>query len=408
MKILFPLLGLIFLLGCHGSPYRYNVIYISLEDAFPSFGCYGDSTAYTPFMDRFAGEAVLFEDVHCQVALCTPSRTSILTGIRPSTSGIVKIDDDWRVALPHATSLPRHFRDQGYYTSICGKIHDGRNGGMDSAYVRTFDTHGIGSNELAYQSLQDAADQDTPFFLAIGYAQAHDPWTPPAHSTSHYTLDQFPVAEKSHQYQGEEYDDRGVRQLQRNYYAEVTEVDSLIGGLIERISALGLYQNSIIIVGALDHGYNLGWRGRWGKGNCYDNETMVPLLIRIPENSANGRRASGLVELVDIYPTLVDYCKFPPPTQELEGHSLRGLLEQPGRPWKKAAFTHRAYAVEIMGVKTKDYNLIDFAGDSVQLFDRKHDPNNLRDIAPDHPDIVTELLELKAAGWRGALPGPQS
>lgn len=381
-----------------------NVIYICMEDMMPTFGCYHDTIAVSPSIDAFAREAVLFEDVHCQVALCTPSRTSIMTGLRPSTSGIVTIEDDWQKILPGLTSLPRHFRNKGYYTSIAGKIHDFRCGGMDSAYVKSYDIHGIKNNDLALEALSDAVAQDSPFFLAIGYSQAHDPWTPDEGALSKYTADQFSAKGRSKVYKKNQYDEKGIQDLLRNYYGEVTEVDSLVGDLLAKIKELGLYNRSIILVGSMDHGYNFGYRKRWGKGNCYDNETQVPLLIRIPGIQNPGSRSPALVELVDLYPTLVDLCGLEQPGHPLEGTSLKPLLADPEKEWKKAVFTHRAYAVDIVGVKTKDYNLIDFAGDSVQLFDRINDPLNLIDISKEKPEVVEELMHIKNGGWQHALP----
>jgi len=406
VKSIYLLLLAVTFLACgRGGPSdRLNVLFISIEDAMPSFGCYGDPIAHTPRIDRFAAESVLFEDVHCQVALCTPSRSSLLTGIRPSTSRLVKIDDDWQAALPQARSLPRHFREHGYYTALAGKIHDYRCGGMDSAYVQAYDSHGVETNELPLQALTDAVAQDGPFFLAVGYSQAHDPWTPTKGARQHYRLAQFSAAGRTSTYKNREYDQEGIRALQRDYYGEITDVDSLIGDLLARVKTLGLFDNTIILVGAMDHGYNFGYRGRWGKGNNFDNETRVPLLIRVPGNPRNGERAAGLVELVDLYPTLTDLCSLPPPPQPLEGYSLRGLLDDPARPWKKAAFTHRAYAVDIVGVKTTDFTLIDYRGDSLQLFDRIADPNNLVNIAAGHPAIVEELTAIHKAGWQKALP----
>ncbi|MEM9144458.1 MAG: sulfatase-like hydrolase/transferase [Bacteroidota bacterium] len=402
LAILLLFLGVLF--SCSPNIPTYNVIYITIEDAMPTFGCYGDSIAYTPYVDQFAKEALLFEDVHCQVALCTPSRTSILTGIRPSTSGIVKINDDWQDILPNAVSLPRHFRENGYYTAIAGKIHDYRNGGMDAAYTRIFDTHGLESNELALEALHHVSSREQPFFLAIGYAHAHDPWAPSISALNPYTKDQFSAEGLANIYKNKTYNNRGIVELLRNYYGEISEADRLIGTLLENIKSKGLYENTIILVGALDHGYNLGHRGRWGKGNTFDNETQVPFLLRVPENPNNGKRSPGLVELVDIYPTLVDLCGLPQPKQRLEGISLRPLLENPVLPWKKAAFTHRAYAVDIIGIKTKEYTLIDYKGDSLQLFHRQKDPLNLINIAGQNPEVTKKLLALKSKGWENALP----
>jgi iduronate 2-sulfatase len=401
----FALLSMALAPSCLGELDRgpLNVIYICMEDMMPSFGCYGDSIAITPSIDAFAQESVLFEDVHCQVALCTPSRTSILTGIRPSTSRIVTIEDDWQRMLPGVTSLPRHFRNNGYYTCLAGKIHDYRCGGMDSAYVKSYDIHGLMNNDLALAALENAASQELPFFLAIGYSHTHDPWTPGEAARSKYDPGQFSAAGRSPVYKNERYDDLGIRRLVRNYYGEITEVDSMVGDILQKIQALGLYEHSIILVGCMDHGYNFGYRGRWGKGNCYDNETRVPLLVRVPGNRNNGMRSPALVELVDIYPTLVELCGLPPPPQALEGTSFSPLLTDPEKDWKEAVFTHRAYDVRIVGVKTRDYTLIDFAGDSVQLFDRKKDPLNLEDISGQYPSVVREMMAIRNKGWLHAF-----
>jgi len=107
---------------------------------------------------------------------------------------------------------------------------------------------------------------------------------------------------------------------------------------------------------------------------------------------------------VDIYPTLVELCGLPLPPQELEGASLVPLLEDPEREWKRAAFSHGAYNLPLVGVKTSGYNLIHGDGNPPRLFDRRADPLNLRDIADRRPDVVAELMALKEAGWRAAAP----
>lgn len=384
----------------------YNVIYISIEDAMPSFGCYGDTIAITPHVDSFAKDALLFEDVHCQVALCTPSRTSILTGLRPSTTGIVKIDDNWQEVLSNTTSLPRHFRNNGYFTSLAGKIHDTRCGGMDAAYEIIFDEHGLKSNDLALEALNKVSSQKKPFFLAIGYANAHDPWIPTDKAREMYSLNSFTVEGKTAQYKDSIYSKRGIQELERNYYGEITDVDYLIGNFLQKVKELELYENSIILIGAMDHGYNFGYRGHWGKGNNFDNETRVPLLVRVPNNPNNGKTTDAMVELVDLYPSLIDLCNLPMPSQNLEGSSFVPLLENPTRKWKEAVFTHRAYAEDIVAVKTSNYNLIDYAGDSVQLFDRVKDPINLTDLSKDLPEKVDELMAIQKRGWQAAKPNP--
>lgn len=406
MRTLWCLLICCFCMGCQMSEQTkpFNIIYISLEDLSPYLGCYGDTIVQSPNIDAFAQEALLFEDAHCQVALCTTSRTSILTGIRPATSDIVKIDDDWQAILPNAVSLPRHFKNNGYYTHALGKISDPRNGGMDEAWHVKEETWSIKDNARIPATLQKVKAQNQPFFLAIGYKQTHDPWQPLPQHLQKYDTAHIQLLGDGKTYKKQERTEQEVKNMLHRYYASITEVDSLVGDLLRQLQSAGLMDNAIVILGALDHGYSLGFHGKWGKGDNYDNETHVPLLIRIPDHPSNGKRSTGLVELVDIYPTLVDYCKLPNPPQELEGHSLSGLINAPNRAWKKAIFSHRAYHVNEIGIKTKRYALLVENGTPTHLFDRQRDPNNLVNIIEERPEVVQELMRWKKANWKDALP----
>ncbi|MEM1328635.1 MAG: sulfatase-like hydrolase/transferase [Bacteroidota bacterium] len=371
----------------------YNIIYITLEDLSPYLGCYGDTLVQSPNIDAFAREALRFEDAHCQVALCTPSRTSILTGIRPSTSDIVKIDDDWQAMLPDAVSLPRHFKDNGYYTHALGKISDPRNGGMDDAWHIKEEEWSIKDNALIPATLETIKAQDQLFFLAIGYGQTHDPWHPTEQHLAKYDTARIELLGDGMIYKKEEKSATEIKDILHRYYASITEVDSLVGDLLAQLRAADLLDNSIIILGVLDHGYSLGLHNKWGKGDNYDNETQVPLFIRVPNHDSQGKRTPALVELVDIYPTLLDYCNLPNPTQTLEGHSLREWIEVSSSSGKPTIFTHRAYHVQEVAIKTKAYNLLTKDGIPIQLFDRINDPNNLTDILKDRPEVVKELME---------------
>lgn len=401
------ILSLLTLFACQNSsnlPKHPNVLYISIEDLSPRLGCYGDTLVKSPHIDQFAKESVLFKDVHCQVALCTPSRTSILTGIRPSTSGIVKIDDDWKKVLPHATSLPRHFRNNGYFTYRVGKIADPRSGGLDDAWNIAKEEWGVASNEVPLKAMQEVFDQNKPFFLAIGYKQTHDPWNPSQKSLQKYDWNNISIHGKGRSYKKEKMSEEEAQELAHRYYADITDVDSLVGGLIRFIKTKKYYQNTIILVGVMDHGYSLGHHNKWGKGGLYDTQTQVPLLIRVPGNQANGNQTAGLIELVDLYPTLNDLCNLPAPPQQLEGHSFKKLLFQPQTPWKKAVFTHRAYGVQNIAVKTREYGFLSFENGTFELYNRKTDPLNLNDIAEENPQIVQEMQHILAGGWKNTVP----
>jgi arylsulfatase A-like enzyme len=384
---------------------RYNVLYVCMEDLSPYLGCYGHRIVKSPNLDAFAKDSVMLADCHCQVALCTPSRTSILTGVRPCTSGIVKIDDDWRKVLPDTVSLPRHFRDNGYYTHHVGKIYDPRCGGMDDAWTVSQEEWGVTGNVQAYAAMEKAAGQAKPFFVAIGYKQTHEPWNPTEESLAQYPMEAMRPEGTHRVYKGRELSESEVLELTRKYFASITDVDRLVGGVLDKAEELGVYENSIIVVGAMDHGYSLGENGRWGKTRTYDTETQVPLFIRVPGNASNGKEARGLTELVDVYRTLVDLCGLPRPVQRLEGASMRELLEEPEREWKKAAFSHQAYNVNTVGMKTRKYTLISHSDGEVELFDRVRDPKNSVDVSEERPEVVEKLMTALRAGWQEAVPG---
>ncbi len=107
------------------KPVRPNILFIAIDDLRPTLGCYGDKTAYTPNIDRFAGEGTVFYRAYCQQAVCSPSRLSLLTGRRPDTTEVWDLATHFREALPDAVTLPQHFKNQGYHTQSIGKIFHG-------------------------------------------------------------------------------------------------------------------------------------------------------------------------------------------------------------------------------------------------------------------------------------------
>lgn len=101
---------------------RRNVLLICIDDLKPVLGCYGDKLVKSPNIDRLAARGVLFERAYCNQAVCAPSRNSLLTGLRPTTTGIYDLGTNFRVATPDAVTLPQYFKQQGYRTEGLGKI----------------------------------------------------------------------------------------------------------------------------------------------------------------------------------------------------------------------------------------------------------------------------------------------
>src|SRR5690349_1026475 len=109
-----------------GQKKKYNVLFIAIDDLRPQLGCYGFSNVKSPNIDKVASQGVVFEKAYCQQALCSPSRTSLLTGLNPDASGIITIGPHFRDSVPNVVTLPQHFKNNGYFTQGFGKIfHNG-------------------------------------------------------------------------------------------------------------------------------------------------------------------------------------------------------------------------------------------------------------------------------------------
>jgi iduronate 2-sulfatase len=223
-------------LGVPASPARPNVLFIAIDDLKPKLGCYGDTVIQTPHIDRLAAAGTLFTNNHCQQAICGPSRTSLLTGLRPDLTRVWDLQTRMRDQHPDILTLPQYFRQQGYVTAALGKIFDGRTsdgwhtqdeaswsipyittGGRDYAEAaeaqdRARDKQGqpeqplpsteaghapdhgyrdVHTSRRAVEELQRLAGDGQPFFLAVGFDRPHLPFSAPKRFWNLYRRDQF-------------------------------------------------------------------------------------------------------------------------------------------------------------------------------------------------------------------------
>ena len=100
-----------------------NVLFIAVDDLRPEIGCYGNPIAKTPNLDRLAARGIVFNHAYCQQAVCSPSRSSVMTGRRPDATRVWDLVTHFRVALPGTITLPQHFKANGYYCAALGKIY---------------------------------------------------------------------------------------------------------------------------------------------------------------------------------------------------------------------------------------------------------------------------------------------
>jgi arylsulfatase A-like enzyme len=190
------------------------------------------------------------------------------------------------------------------------------------------------------------------------------------------------------------------------YYGCVTFVDAGIGMILDQLEEQGLADKTIVVFFA-DHGFHLGDHGMWSKYSLLEPTKRVPLIVRVPGANGNGQACQRIVELVDLIPTLNELVVLNAPGN-LEGTSFATLLDAPGQPWKKAAFTDDNND-RARSVRTERYNYIEWKKPSpvaAALFDLEKDPWETTNLAddPQHAEVRKEMAELLKAGWKAALP----
>ncbi len=446
---------------------RLNVLFIMADDMKNAIGCYGDSLAHTPNVDRLAQRGVRFDRAYCQYPVCNPSRTSLLSGRRPDTTGVVDNVTPSRKQMPDVVFLPQHFRQNGYRTLKVGKIFHTGEGHEDAAswdtdiretkeaknppeaqFVRHqgADKSGIvlsaedGATwdgfvaRKAVELLSAAAAGDQPFFLAAGFRRPHSPYIAPERYFALFPLEKIPPLDEPREHLRAipplalTYKN-GAKRLPADeraataaaYYASTAFMDAQLGVLLDAVDRLNIWDNTVVIF-ASDHGYHLGEHGGlWHKMTLFEESARVPLVIVAPDKQVNA--SSALVELVDLYPTLVDLCGLPAATG-LEGTSCAPLLDHPDREWKSAAFTvvsrvgdtpatEKLDAKQLgRSLRTARWRYTEWPDGQRELYDHDNDARehvNLAagDAASDHTEMLRELSSQLKAGYKAALPPTQ-
>lgn len=285
-----------------------------------------------------------------------------------------------------------------------------------------------------------AENRDKPFFLAAGLHKPHQPWVGPAQFFEHHRVDeivlpQTPLGDRDDiPAPGTVIleDDAAHTDLQKKqaiaaYHAMVTMADHHIGRLLQGLEDLGLADSTIVVVTS-DHGFQLNeHEGLWRKQFQFDESIRVPLIVRLPDGRSAGTVSKGIVELVDLYPTLVELASLPNPAHDLEGSSFAPLLDEPDSPWKSAAFSQSRRMVgsgstssplinedgyDGRTIRTARYRYtewtpLDSRRDTlVELYDLEKDPMEYVNLKsePTHASVVAELSARLVTGWQGELP----
>ena len=439
--------------ACTTNTPHLNVLFIASDDLTSTLGCYGHPAVKSPNIDALAARGVRFDNAYCQFPFCGPSRASLMTGLRPDTTGVVtnrKVDfRDWR---PDTITLPQLFKNNGWRSMRVGKMfHMGVPGGVgtmthqdppswDVSISPPGDEHesvGPGGDPnpdlrhgLKMQWVQtataegqaDDAAADTaidllresvgdPFFLGLGFVRPHTPFVAPSRFFDMYPLDEIelihnppddlddiPAPAKNlrpflwHQMGMSE---ENQRISLRGYYASVSFMDEQVGRVLDELDRLEIADRTVVVFFG-DHGWHLGEHTHWQKMSLMEESVRAPLIISAPRARGAGRSTKALAEFVDFYPTLAELAGLTPPSN-LEGVSLVPVLDDPTVSVKDAAFSQIQWEDRIFGrtVRTDRYRYIHWEGDGggEELYDHEKDPREFTNLAqvPEHNAVLEQM-----------------
>ncbi len=306
-----------------------NVLLITSEDNGPQLGCYGNDSVDTPNLDALAAQGVRFENAFVTQASCSPSRSSILTGLYPHQNGQIGLATHRYRMYREFASIPSVLKNAGYRTGIIGKLHVKPKSAFDFEFERiglnpkTFSERDVGRFAALAGGFFEASPE--PFFLMVNYPDAHHPFI-----RQQYGLPKKPLeAEDVKPLEFVGYDTVGLRGVTANYYNCIKRLDAGIGMLLDKLKKSGKAENTLVIyVG--DHGPDMPR----AKTTVYEAALKVPLVIRLPGEAETGTVRNELVSTVDIMPTVLEAAGIET-IQGLAGNSLMPLLKGRQTNWRK-------------------------------------------------------------------------
>lgn len=418
---------------------RPNVLLIMIDDLNDWVGyMHGHPQAYTPNIDALANRGTCFTNAHVQSPLCNPCRVSLLTGLRPSTTGIYGLAPSHRSvdSLRDHVTLPELFTNAGYMTATHGKIYHALEQEHRSREFNIWpepppvtrpphrlaggDTGGTlvdwgmfpdrdedaRDYKLADQAIEQLRNMpaDDPFFLAVGFWLPHVPCYAPPKWFERIPEDQIilpPILRGDREDTPDfswylhwrlpeprlSWYDRyqELPAFVRAYLASCSFVDAQVGRVLDALEESGRAGDTIVVLVG-DHGYHLGEKEITGKNTLWDRSTRVPFVWAGP--GVPQRVVNDPAELLDIYPTLVELAGFPA-REGLEGHSLVPQMSGERREFP-AITTHN---VGNHAIRTDRWRYIRYADESEELYNMFWDPNEWTNLAsdPKHQGVKQEL-----------------
>lgn len=400
-----------------------NVLLIAIDDLNDWIGVLGGHPqAKTPNIDKLAHRGMLFTNAHCQAPVCNPSRASLMTSLYPSTTGIYFLNPDI-VDSPVAKEnivMPKRFQNEGYEVFGAGKLlHNGPGlnerhipnyaggfggfGPMPKEKISDFPGHPLWDwgvypeqdSQMPDYKIASWAEQklkenrNEPFWMGVGFYRPHVPQFAPQKWFDMYPIDsiQLPrtisndledissygidISNLKHVSPTHEWvmENKQWKPLVQSYLACVSFVDAQVGRVLDALDN-GEYGDNTYVVLFSDHGFHLGEKERYAKRSLWEDGARVPLIVVGPD-IPKGTRCNKPVQLLDIYPTLLELSGLKADPKH-EGHSLVPLLKNPNQEWNHYART--SFGPGNYAINSERYRYIQYNDGSEEFYDHNSDP----------------------------------
>ena len=404
-----------------------NVLFIAIDDLRDLSSIPG---AKMPNLDRLAKMGMTFTRAYCTAPVCNASRASLLSGLRPFTTGIYENNADGRTVIAGDLALPTTYRKSGYFVCGAGKIdhekfnqhelwdawqkNDGKNPepqvqevaanflrsplDCEDSEMQDYRIAQYGIDQLGNKKLK------SPFFLAIGLHNPHSPWNVPRKYYDLFPIesiilppylkgdiDDLPAAGRHMaKWAGTllpKPDGDHAAIIGRNKWKEAIQgylaasafVDAQVGRILDAYEQSKHRDNTIICLWS-DHGWHLGEKDHWRKFSLWEEGTRSPLYWVVPSVTKPGSVCDRPIDFMSLYPTLTDLCGVPTP-KHVEGVSIQPLLADPKATWNMPAIT--TYLRNNHTIREEGWRYIRYADGGEELYDEQADPNEWNNLASD-------------------------